>query len=276
MKKLFLAVLIFLTACTKEDPFYKFVHPDPDAPSVVQQKINNPLFIFTGESNSGGEVPNSFASPAELAPRSSVIIMNNSNERHRFEPLDIGTNAMFGHSGLDNTTHGWELGLANDVDSGIFSVHVVHLIKTGQGGSRIAHWLTDSTIYNDQYPWRYMRDRINAALAQDATYTPIIFYSQGINDVTAGTDSLVWKQATKNHLHKIRAQWPNVPIVMTKFFGPWTKYNIMIDQICAEEANTWSVETSDLPLLDDKHWDYNGMKTLATRMIKRIKQHYQL
>jgi hypothetical protein len=76
-----------------------------------------PLIIFNGESNSGGYADNSEALPSELAPRPSVQILDNIGLAS-FLDLDIGTNNNVDHLGLSNTSHGWELGLANSVEAG--------------------------------------------------------------------------------------------------------------------------------------------------------------
>src|ERR1044072_1981924 len=101
------------------------------------------LFIFNGESNSGGLGANSGATSHELSVRSSIQILNNYTLL--FEDLHIGVNnilqhAGFNDSGPNNQNHGWELGLANKVEANAFPQTQAHLVKTGQGGSLINEW----------------------------------------------------------------------------------------------------------------------------------------
>src|SRR5689334_9823752 len=58
------------------------------------------VFVFAGESNSGGIALNSDATETELAPRSSVQIMNLYSGTFAFETLDIGFNNLVDHAGL--------------------------------------------------------------------------------------------------------------------------------------------------------------------------------
>jgi hypothetical protein len=88
--------------------------------------------VFAGESNSGGIALNSEATPAELAPRPAVQIMNLYSGTFGFEPLRIGFNNVVDHEGLSTNpiyvpmppngilVHGMELGLTNAVEAGLF------------------------------------------------------------------------------------------------------------------------------------------------------------
>lgn len=231
-----------------------------------------PLFIFNGESNSGGRALNSDATGPELAARSSVRILNNTTLL--FEDLDIGTNNLIGHVGLGmdlSTIHGWELGLANDVESGTFTQSQVFLVKTGQGGSTIAQW-ADGLSY-----WDTAKARIDAAMAINPSFFPILFYSQGINDAVGGTSTATWKAATAAHWAKIRARYgADMPIICTKFMTAYSTFSTALDEVVASTANCWSIVTEDLPLQDGAHWNYSGMKSMATRMINKLKENYTI
>lgn len=63
--------------------------------SVASENNATLVFVFTGESNSGGVAPNSEATAEELASTSSVQILNNTTLK--FEDLDIGTNNLLDH-----------------------------------------------------------------------------------------------------------------------------------------------------------------------------------
>lgn len=234
------------------------------------QSNSNPLFIFTGESNSGGYALNTSASAPELAARSSVQILNNTSLL--FENLDIGTNNLLDHNGLDpSLTHGWELELSNLVEANTFSVSQVHLVKTGQGASRISEWADPSTY------WTKFKDRVDAALVIDPTFVPVIFYSQGINDAINGTNITTWKNNTIAHFAKIRTRYgANIPIIWPKLMSAYATYNTAIDEVVAVTSFCWSVETTDLSLRDANHWDYAGMKTMTQRMITKLLENYTL
>ena len=89
------------------------------------------LFAFIGESNSGGYAVNADLTAGELAARSAVQIWNNTT--NTYQDLDIGTNNLISHDGLvDNATHGWENGLASEVEAAILP-NPVYLAKCGQG-----------------------------------------------------------------------------------------------------------------------------------------------
>ena len=77
--------------------------------------VDSILIILAGESNGGGLAPNASATTWELAARDSVYILNNNSLL--FEKLHIGTNNNIDVNGLNNTTHGLELGLSNLVNT---------------------------------------------------------------------------------------------------------------------------------------------------------------
>lgn len=239
-------------------------------PTPTLPTITNPLFIFSGESNSGGIANNTDASVLELSSRQQIQILNNNSLV--FENLDIGTNNLIGHTGLEAyvaTAHGWELGLCNEVAANKFNVSQVNLVKTGQGGSTIAEWGTSSTY------WNTFKTRVDAALAINPSFTPILWYTQGINDAILGTSVSTWKAATIAHLLKIRARYGNdLPIIFPQFMPLYATYNTALNEIVASLGNIWTVQTSDLPLKDTNHWNYIGMKTMATRMVDKLLENY--
>ena len=96
----------------------------------------------------------------------------------------------------------------------------------------------------------------------------MIFFSLGINDAVAGTKLDVWKPAVKEHFANMRKELgADTPIIMTRFMPQFAGYNTVIEQICAEVPNTYSVGTLDAPLRDPYHWNYAGMKLVTDRMI---------
>lgn len=233
----------------------------------VIPSITNPLFIFMGESNANGEALNSSATVGELASSNAVRMLNIFS--YLFEDLDVGTNNW----GDFSTTHGWELELANLVRANTFSMAQVHCVKTGYGGTHMSVWLGGSGLYIE------LAARVNAALSIDPTFQPIVFFSLGINDALGGTptSTATWKSQVLEFFSTIRTDFvADMPIIMTKLPTAYNMYDTTMDQICTEIANCWTVETSDLNLLDAYHWDYGAMKTMTDRMVTKVLQNYTI
>lgn len=230
------------------------------------------LVIINGESNSGGYALNSEALSAELLPRDSVLILDNTGLAS-FDVLDIGTNNLVGHSGLSNgPTHGFELELANRADVLNFYKKPVHLIKTGQGGSTIAQWLPGS----GSGFFEAFEVRIDAAklLIDFDAHKKVILFSLGINDAISGTNVATWKAATIAHIERMRDEiGDDTPIIMTEFQGmgsggtQYATYNTAIQEIAAADPNAYSVDVTGAGLRDVNHWNYAGMKLVTGRML---------
>jgi len=222
------------------------------------------LFVINGESNSGGYALNAQASPRELERRTSVRILNNTTLAS-FDDLQIGVNNLVGHDRLANgTTHGFELELTNRADADERYRAPCYLVKTGQGGSRIAEWNIKGTYYTT------FSKRVRAAskLLAGQPHRTIVLFSLGINDAIAGTDVDVWRTAVKEHFGNVRREvGADTPIIMTRFMRRYALFNTAIEEICREVPNTYSVGTVDAPLRDDNHWDYEGTKRVAGRML---------
>lgn len=251
-----------------------------------------PLFIFSGESNSGGYANNSLALSSELGDRPTVKILNNTTLAS-FDTLHISSigdgadNTHTGHVGTElwGSVHGWELELANRVAAGTFGTNPCYLVKTGQGGSRISDWI-GGTLYtyngssNYVDPWAAFQQRVNAALSilqsidGNSTRNIYMFYSQGINDALNATAIASWKQYTKDHIAKIRAKYGQVKVVTHRFETitsvNMAAYNTAIDEICAEVTDITAVSTSSATLKDNYHWNYTGMKLIADRMMDAL------
>jgi hypothetical protein len=235
-----------------------------------------PLIIFTGESNSGGQANNSPATEHELSDRPAVQILNNYTLK--FEDLNISTgNNLYGHYGLDPTYlgvyHGWELGMANLVESDMFLPAPCYLVKTGQGGSRISQWNDGGSYYTS------FKNRVDAAISEMKKLTGAaprlyIIYSQGINDAINNLDVATWKAATIAHIGKIRDRYgANVPFVMTRFMNTFalsSDYNSAILEIASELDDVYTVDGSDLSLQNSYQWDYEGMKKLSARLLNVV------
>lgn len=228
------------------------------------------VFVFTGESNSGGIGRNAETTPAELASRTSVQIMNLTNGLFTFEPLLLGQNNLRDHAGLEGYyegCHGLELGLANAAEAGSFAGRKqVYLIKTGQGGSKIEQWAPD---HKSGY-WKKFDQRLAAARRQVPTNAQwVVWFSLGINDAIANTPMTLWKQDTLAHLRRIKKELPGAPIVMTQFqsMKRYAATDKALAEIAAEEPGIFVVDSTGAGMEPDgNHWNYAGLKTVAQRM----------
>lgn len=224
-----------------------------------------PLIVFNGESNSGGQAPNASASAPELAPRSSVQILNNTT--FLFEDLDVGTNNNIDHYNLPPFVyHGWEIGLANSVESNLWLENQIYLVKTGQGGSQLSQWGVGSTFYTKFY------DRVSSAinLITASGKIPLIYmwWTFGINDAIAGTNQATWMTGCKALHARMRDDFGYFPIFSPRIMAgsPGEPYNTSIDAYAASDPMFFTVPSTGATQNDSNHWDYAGMKLLATRL----------
>ena len=224
------------------------------------------VIVATGESNSGGFARNTSASGAELASRSVVQMWHPTADT--FQDLDVGTNNNVDHDGLDSTTHGWELQLANDVASGAESQDPVYYIQTGQGGSVISDW-----DVADPY-WVEWLDRIGKAKTYftNNSITPewVVWMSFGINDQIAGTNVSTWKTSTIAWIDRIKAELSGAKILMSELTvkSALDPYIAAIREISDDEDDVILVAAEGLSERDQHHWNYAGMKTLSTRFLR--------
>lgn len=219
------------------------------------------LIMFAGESNAVGYANNSDATGSELGSRAKVKILNGTTLL--FETLNIGTNNDFEISGQ----HGWELQLANQMDSGgIAGFTEVYIVKFAKGGTKIADWNTGGT-------WESrMQTRMSAALSiisgLGKTARIVCWYSQGINDVgtTLTADWISGTTAFFSHLRSLYGA--QLPILMTKFQPAHTRFNGDMDTIDAADTYLKTIDATGTTLkADGAHWDYAGTKEMAKRLI---------
>ena len=227
------------------------------------------MIIFIGESNSGGYADNSLASAPEQAVRNIPIF---NNVTRVMEGLEIGVNNLLYHSGLSSCcTHGFELGLANQFDDGDFGSHPVYIVKTGQGGSKIAEWETTDPYYDSlEVRVQAAFDLINAAHPGE---TPQIFiwYSLGINDALASTPTATWKAAVISFFSNVRTTINTIvgasltiPVMMTRFntVGMSLAYDAQILELDTEVSDCYAVSCVGAALKDGNHWQYSGFKNV--------------
>ena len=239
--------------------------------STTPRPIENIAFVTAGESNSGGIGLNSDATAAELLQRSAVQIMNLTSGNFLFEDLDIGTNNLRDHAGLESyydDTHGFELQLANSTEANALPDNPqVHLTKTGQGGSIISEW-NDGGAY-----WTKFLERTSSAKDQLTTDRQwVVWMSIGINDGIAGTDTSTFKTSMVEWIDRIKADLPNAIIIMTQFQSMtansgYPDINTKLSEIATEEGNVYIVDSTGAGLRDGNHWNYAGLKTVASSMV---------
>lgn len=233
------------------------------------------LFVFVGESNSGGRADNADLTTGEKASRSGVQIWNPNTST--FQNLDIETNNLIGHSGLsDNAYHGWENGLAHKVEDATLP-NPVYLVKCGQGGSQISEWDTTDSYYTT------MVSRIDAAQSaitgMGKTYRMIVWYSLGLNDLLLGNNEVTWKSNVQTFFSNFRAEYgSDIRIIMTEFMsGPnnQSSFNDSIVSIASADVYTKSIPTDGLYALeDDNHWSAAGMKDMAATLVSETLNFY--
>ncbi len=243
--------------------------------SATPSAIDTLAFVITGESNSGGIGLNSDATAGEVASRSAVQIMNLTSGLFGFENLDIGTNNLRDHDGLGgyyDTSHGFELQLANSTEAHAFPDNEqVYLVKTGHGGSQVSQWDVGQTY------WTKFLQRTAAAKTQlDADRKWVVWMSLGINDAISGTALTTWKNAMVAHINKIKNDLPGAIIIMTQFQSMtnqsgYATYNAIMSDIAYEEANVYVVDSTGAALRDTNHWSYAGLKTVASSMATTTK-----
>ena len=244
---------------------YNLSHPPDNVIREVLPDHDTILFIFNGESNSGGYALNTSPPTWEKAATNSVRILNNTTLL--YEDLDIETNNLISHTGLtDNVTHGWELGLSLAARGGLFKGRTqVHLVKTGQGGSTISQWGTSDTYFTT------MMVRVNAAKlllnSQGKKFKIVYWFSHGINDDIAATPVATWKAGVKTHLNNLRTHIGAGPVMMTRLPAARTTYNASIDTLPAEVSDLFVINSSNYSLRDANHWDYDGMKSISQDMV---------
>lgn len=259
-----------------------------------------PLFIFIGDSNSGGLAVNASATVNELAARADVKIWNPTAAA--FQNLDVGTNNLIGHDAMsDNATHGLELHMANMVAAQRFLQSEVFVLKCGQGGSKIEQWRADSnwrlasgsvvgpasftSSGTGSRMWEVASARITAALAamQAAGKNPVpyVFLSIGLNDASgsstyslpATTDWAAFRTDVESLITRLRGLLgASTPVLMTKFLPPiqeTTSANAQFDAIDAADANAIAVSSAGCATNagDNRHWSYAGYKLLGERMV---------
>jgi len=225
------------------------------------------LVVSFGESNTGGYGLNSDAESWEIASRAELQMLNVSSLL--FENLDIGTNNNLDHAGLNSTTHGWELGLANRVRQGYFSDRTVYYCQTGQGASTVSQWNVGGAYWT-----KFLARTAAAKSALASGYDVAVWVSLGINDAIAGTVVATYKSSFIEIISRIKAELPGCKIYINTLpttSGSYAAYTTAIREIVAADSASLRVIESELPVAldmrDANHWSYRGMKRLSARYV---------
>jgi hypothetical protein len=239
--------------------------------STTPNAISNLSFVITGESNSGGIGLNSAATVGEIAPRSTVQILELTSGNFLFENLDIGTNNLRDHDGLGgyyDCCHGLELGLANSTEANAFPDNQqVYLIKTGQGGSQVSQW-----NYAGAYFTKFLQRTAAAKTQIPSNRKWVVWMSIGINDGISGTNITSFKSNITTYINNIKADLPGAIIIMTQFqsmpaSSGYPTINTALADVAALEPNVYVVDTTTATGTDGaNHWTYSGLKTVASLM----------
>ena len=236
------------------------------------------LIIFNGESNSGGAAYDSLTDPSLLVPQPQIQHFNNLT--FRFQDLDIGTNNNLDHYNMPAGRHGWELNLSQKVaaESSYYG-DTVFLCKTGQGLSRIDEWAVTTSDTTNGFIGKF-KQRLDTVqyLLRSRYLKKVIFLSIGINDMYyVNTAPSLFKSRVIQHIATMRAiTGANTPIIITKFFAPYTTYDAVIDEIANSSGltNVYSVSGANAPLMDGVHWNDAGLKIVSDRMLDVLKTIY--
>lgn len=233
------------------------------------------LFVIAGESNAGGYAVNTQLTADQLLPQSHLKIWNNTSSV--FQPLQIGTNNLLGHTGTpDNATHGLERALAREVLS-VLQWPEAYLVKAVQGGSTIAQW----SVGNASGYLTTLTNRFNAARAAlttaGFTVRPIFIWMNGINDAVNGTVPATFRTATQAHFTQIRSlMGASTPIFFPKIMPTNAAYiaiNTEIATIDTADANLWSPNTQTIPNnpIDPNHYTANGYVEIMRTIVDSIR-----
>lgn len=206
------------------------------------------LLIMAGEGNSGGGASTAGLPSNDLLAYPEIQIWNNTSSV--FQALQVGVNNLIGHTGLtNNASIGLERGLMRDM--GRLGLSNVYLLKSGQGGSTIAQWLTaDASGYFTTFQTRFLAARA-AIEAQGFEVQPVLIWWQGTSDAAAGTLAATWRTTTNTVLGQFRALiGANAPVFMYRLMtvapnaATRTALNAEITTLAAADANLYPVTVS--------------------------------
>jgi len=257
MKKIFFAtaLLTAVVGCTKSQYIGKVEYK----PIVIK---------YVGESNTTGSAADAALSTYELGVRKNVKIFNNST--YVFADLQVGVNNVSNGVG---TYHGWEVGLANSIDTGGLK-NSVYLLKTGISGTKIETWDTGQANYNRDLRLTDSAFKRIAEVSNGAVPVMAVVWQDAINDAQGLTDTTVWKQTALRIFASWRVKWgDSLHIFMPHIQPSFTDYNSCITSLAAVNPSyNHEIQISDLSGAGTLvHWQEPTMKLMSARIVWYIK-----
>ncbi len=226
------------------------------------------FIVIWGESNAAGMAPNSSVPSNELGNRPGVQVYN--SEKGIFENLNIGVNNQSPNTPTIN--HGFELGLANEVDSGRLP-NVTYMVKIALGGTYISQWLpgASANLWGTYMP---MVDGAIAKLnAKGKPYRIIVWQSIGLNDrygQKTPVDVFMNSMQQFRTLFRQRYNRNDIQFLGTDFYNTcciswdWTPY---FKQMAQQDPGFHSIPVVGATYIDaGSHFDYSGLRLIAHNM----------
>tara|TARA_R110000868_G_scaffold96457_3_gene265436 strand:+ start:3114 stop:5843 length:2730 start_codon:yes stop_codon:yes gene_type:complete len=240
-----------------------------------------PVIVYWGESNSGGYADNSDLAASKFAERPAVQIFNNTT--FNFESLILGYNGTTEHSSLTGpgilvssqyAYHGFEAGLANQVEGGEFGSDFVYLVKLGQGGSKVSEWAVGGVYFETA---RKRLERVRDFL-EESNVEPwfVLHGSIGINDAGAGTATATFESSL---IAILKTLWDVIgyrcPSTLTGLTTAYPTYATNFSNIASSYKNVTIIDTTtaNANLKDAEHWDYLGMELIADAQLAAVASH---
>lgn len=251
-------------------------------PISLWSQSNNILLVFLGDSNSGGHAENSHASADELKENFKLQIWDNkSNAKFiNYNPLK---HSLVEHDGLstkgyNGCRHGWDLNLSQEILTGNYKQSNIFLLKAGQGGTRIEHWINDLP-YESLKPWSTFVTRYsNAVKSIERNFGKckvVVWVSIGINDARDQISSEIFLRNLGLFKDKLSKLVGGSPVIFAKIPRVDSHFNALddcIEHFCKSNKGYYSIDTYGASLSNDLlHWDYNGMKLISKRLSEKTR-----
>lgn len=242
---------------------------------ITPEMTDDLMIIAVGESNAGGAAANASALYSWETDARPELPIWKVNSPFGFESLDLGVNNNLVHAGLDSTTHGWELGLANHCRIGSFGATPAMYVQTATGGSLVAEHVSPGT------GWTQFATRVAAAKAARPTTRFVLIVSLGINDALLGSppSAAAYKAAMESRIAAWRGETAaDALVLLVKLPAAYDAngYSTALQEIAdAEPTKTKAISIASLPI-SGNHWTDAGYRQLSNRFIKPIVDYFSL
>lgn len=245
------------------------------------------LIVIMGDSNAGGNAPNTDLTTPQLAVRPVVQIFD-GDVTGTFQNLHIGSNNQQS-SFLPNTVHGLESSIANQVDS-LHLTNPTYIVKIGVSGSYICQWLprTGAACRPSGSLWTNWMPTVDLAIAQltarGLKFKLVFWQSIGTNDrFIVHTNPDTFRNQMQEYRNAVRARYPTIPniyFLSTNYNNPPTS--------TFDWAYIWPLMASDDPYFkeipaygttyigggDITHWNDAGFQLLGKEMKDSTNKYY--